>query len=61
MACVPYVGVVGSIIYAMVFTRPDNSHAVGVLSRYMLTPRKEHWTTFKRVLRFFFGTKNYAI
>jgi hypothetical protein len=35
MEYVPYVSVVGSLVYAMVFTRPDITHAVGVLSMYM--------------------------
>ena len=44
MAHVPFENVVGSLMYAMFCTRLDISHAVGVLSRYMTTPRKEHWT-----------------
>jgi hypothetical protein len=48
MSCVPYASVVGSLMYAMVCTRPDIAHAVGVLSRYMSKPGKEHWTTIKR-------------
>jgi hypothetical protein len=61
MACVPYESVVGSIIYAMVWTRLDIFHAVGVLSRYMLTPVKVHWTTIKRVFKYLCGMKDYAI
>jgi len=38
MASAPYPSVVGSLMYVMVCTRPDISHAVGLLSRYMLTP-----------------------
>ena len=49
MAHVPYENLVGSLMYAMVFTRPYISHVVGVLRRYMLTLGKEHWTTIKRV------------
>jgi tagatose-1,6-bisphosphate aldolase len=58
MAHVPYASVVGSLMYAMVCTRPDISHAVGVLSRYMLTPGKEHWTVVKRVFRYFVAQKS---
>jgi hypothetical protein len=61
MAHVPYASVVGSLMYVMVCTRPDISHAVGVLRRYMSTPGKEHWTTVKRVFRYLCGTKYYAI
>eukprot|EP00253_Pinus_taeda_P036231 PITA_36231 len=42
MSCVPYTSAVGSLMYAMVYTKPDIAHAVGVLSRFMLKPRKEH-------------------
>ena len=48
-------------MYAMVCTRLDISHAVGVLSRYMSKPRKEHWTVVKRVFRYLRGTTNHAI
>jgi hypothetical protein len=61
MAHVPYASVVVSIMYVMVCTRPDIGHAMGVLSRYMSTLGKEHWTIFKRVFRYLCGTKDYAI
>jgi hypothetical protein len=35
MSCVPYVSAVAILMYAMVCTRPDIAHAVGVLSVYM--------------------------
>ena len=61
MSCVPYASVVGSLMYAMVCTRPDIAHAVGVLSRYMSKLGKEHWTTVKRVFRYLRGTIYHAI
>jgi hypothetical protein len=61
MACVPYASVVGTIMYVMVCTQPDISHAMGVLNRYMSIPGKEHWTTVKRVFKYLCGTKDYAI
>ena len=30
-------------MYAMVCTRPDIAHAVGVMSRFMSRPGKKHW------------------
>eukprot|EP00253_Pinus_taeda_P031636 PITA_31636 len=42
MSCVPYASAVGSLMYAMFCTRPDIAHAVGVLSRFMSKPGKEH-------------------
>jgi len=35
MSRVPYASVVGSLMYAMVCTRPDIAHSMGVLSRFM--------------------------
>ena len=40
---VSYSSAVGSLMYAMVYSRPDLSHALSVVSRYMDNPGKEHW------------------
>ena len=37
-----YSSAVGSLMYAMVCTRPDIAHAVGVVSRFMVNPGKDH-------------------
>ena len=58
---VPYASAVGCLMYAMVYTRPNITHAVGVLSRYMTTPGKEHWTNIKRVFRYLRGMTDFAI
>ena len=42
MSKVPYSNTVGSLMYAMVCTRPGISHAVGTVSRYMHNLGKEH-------------------
>eukprot|EP00253_Pinus_taeda_P031942 PITA_31942 len=60
MSRVPYASAVGSLMYAMVCTRPDIAHAVGVLSRFMSKPGKEDWTTVKRVFRYLRGTSDYV-
>jgi len=61
MSCVPYASAVGSLMYAMVCTRPDIEHAVGVLSKFMSKPGKEHWTAMKRVSRYLHGTSDYGL
>ena len=58
---VPYVSAVGSLMHAMVYTRPNIAHAVRVLRRYMSKPRKEHWTTVKRVFKYLHGTASYGL
>nr|GEU67070.1 retrotransposon protein, putative, Ty1-copia subclass [Tanacetum cinerariifolium] len=47
MSRVPYSSAVGSLMYAMVCTRPDLAHAVSVVSRYMHNPGKMHWKAVK--------------
>ena len=39
MSKMPYALTVGSLMYAMVYTRPDITQAAGVVSRYMSNPR----------------------
>ena len=56
MARVPYANTVGSLMYAMVCTRPDIAHAVGIVSRYMHNPGKEHWQAVKWILRYILNT-----
>ncbi|KAE8673094.1 hypothetical protein F3Y22_tig00111812pilonHSYRG00176 [Hibiscus syriacus] len=52
MAKVPYANAVGSLMYAMVCTRPDISQAVGVVSSYMHDPGERHWQVVKWILRY---------
>ena len=61
MSCVPYASEMGSLMYAMVYTRPYNAHAVGVLSRFMSKPGKENWTSMKQVFRYLRGTSDYGL
>jgi hypothetical protein len=61
MSRVPYPSVVGSLMYAMVCTRPDIAHVVGVVSRYMNNLGKEHWEAVKWILRYLRGTANHAL
>ncbi|XP_071695170.1 secreted RxLR effector protein 161-like [Rutidosis leptorrhynchoides] len=55
MEKVPYASAVGSVMYAMVFTRPDIAHAVGVVSQYMSKLGKENWEAVKWLLRYLKG------
>ena len=61
MTKVPYASSVGILMYAMVYTRPDIAHVVGVVSRYMNNPGKEHWMPVKWILRYLKGTTNQAL
>ena len=47
MSKVPYASTVGSLMYAMVCTRLDIAHVMGVVSMYMIHPIIEHWNAIK--------------
>ena len=47
MRKVPYASAVGSLMYAMVCTRPNIAHVVGVVSRFLSNPSREHWAAVK--------------
>ncbi|CAN0919975.1 Retrovirus-related Pol polyprotein from transposon TNT 1-94 [Linum grandiflorum] len=55
MKNVPYASAVGSLMYAMVCTRPDIAHAFGVVSRFLSNPGKEHWVAVKWILCYLRG------
>jgi hypothetical protein len=38
-----YSSVVGSLMYAIICSRPNFSYAMSLVSRYMANPGKEHW------------------
>ena len=61
MQKVPYASAVGSLMYAMVCTRPDIAHAVGVVSRFLSNPGKEHWAAVKWILRYLRGTSKVCL
>ena len=61
MKRVPYSSAVGSLMYAMLCTRPDICYAVGLVSRYQSNPGQTHWKAVKRILRYLRGTADYKL
>jgi hypothetical protein len=51
-----YQSAVGSLMYAMLGTRPDIAFAVSVVSRYASNPTEAHWKAVKRILRYLRST-----
>ena len=43
MSSIPYASVVGSLMYAMLCTRPDINLAISLVGRYQSDPGMEHW------------------
>ena len=58
---VPYASAIGSLMYAMICTRPDIAHAVGVVSRFMSNPGKEHWEAVKWIFRYLRGNSSLSL
>jgi hypothetical protein len=61
MSKVPYSSAVGSLMYAMVCTRPDLSYAMSLVSRYMSNPGKEHWRAVEWIFRYLRGTTDHCL
>ncbi|XP_056685163.1 secreted RxLR effector protein 161-like [Spinacia oleracea] len=58
MSNVPYASAVGSIMYAMVCTRPDVAYALSMCSRYQSNPGEAHWMAAKNILKYLRRTKD---
>ena len=54
----PYASCLGSIMYAMLCTRPDICFSVSVTSRYQSNPGNDHWMALKHILKYLRGTKD---
>ena len=61
MAQVSYSSVVGSLLFAMVCTRPDIAQAVRVMSRYIANLGSDHWTVVKWILWYLRETTNHSL
>ncbi|KAK8694302.1 hypothetical protein V6N13_071856 [Hibiscus sabdariffa] len=58
MSQIPYASAIGSIMYAMICTRPDLSYALSMTSRYQANPGEGHWTAVKNILKYLRRTKD---
>ncbi|CAM8943782.1 unnamed protein product [Rhodiola kirilowii] len=56
MSKIPYDVAVGSVMYAMLCTRPDLAFSISVLSRFMSNPGGKHWLGMKYLLRYLSST-----
>ena len=61
MKAVPYVYAIGSLMYAMLCTRPDICFVVGMVSRYQYNPWQEHWTAVKHIIKYLKRTRDYML
>ncbi len=61
MRRIPYASAVGSLMYAMLCTRPDICYAVGIVSRFQSNPGLQHWVAVKNILKYLRRTRNYML
>ena len=61
MAKVPYASAIGSLMYAMLCTRPDIAYAVSVTSRFQSNPGLEHWVAVKAIFKYLRRTKDLVL
>src|SRR4051812_47428067 len=57
MKDVPYASAIGSIMYAMLCTRPDVCLAISLAGRYQSNPGVDHLTAVKNILKYLKRTK----
>ena len=56
-----YSQIVGSLVHAIVNTRPDCAYTISSFAQYLSTPTTSHIQTLKRTLRYVKGTLPYGI
>ena len=61
MRGISYASTVGSLMYAMLCTRPDICFVIGMISRYQSDPGKEHWIVVKHILKYLWRTRDYML
>ncbi|TYK23864.1 gag/pol protein [Cucumis melo var. makuwa] len=61
MRRIPYISAVGSLMSAMLCTRPDICYAVGIVSRYQSNLGLDHWMAVKIVLMYLRKTRDYML
>lgn len=61
MRHIPYSNATGSLLYAMVCTRPDLPYSTSLVSRFMSNPGKEHWSAVKWIFRYLKGSKSIGL
>ena len=56
MQSVPYMSMVGSMMYISLCNRPDIAYCANSVSRFSQNPGERHWIACKRILRYLKGT-----
>lgn len=57
----PYREAIGSIMFAMICTRPDIAYAVGQVAQFSSAPSHRHWEAVKRIFSYLKGTASHGV
>ena len=58
MSRIPYALTIRSLMYVMLYTRPDIAFTMSVTSRYQSNPDEKHWIAVKNILKYSRRTKD---
>ena len=58
---VPYLSVIGALIYIANCTRPDIAFSVNLLAKYSSAPTRRHWNGIKHILCYLSGTTDMGL
>jgi hypothetical protein len=58
---VPYLSVVGALMYLVNGTMPNIAFAVNLQARYSANPTRRHWVSVKTILRYLKGTEDLGL
>lgn len=61
MKRIPYREAVGSLMDAMISTRPDNAYALGEVARFSHNPGQQHWQAVLRIMKYLQKTINFVM
>ena len=61
MQPIPYAFIVGTLMYAMLCTRPNICFEVGMVSSYQFNLSRKHWIVVKHILKYLRRTRDYVI
>ena len=61
MRQIPYASAVGSLMYVMLWNRPDICYSVGMVNRYQSNPGLKHWQVVKHILKYLRRTRDYML
>ena len=61
MANIPYRRVVGYLVYAMIYTRPEIAFSIGPISQYVEDLGVQHWSIIKRIMGYLQGTATHGV